>query len=527
MSRMKISWLLMLVAVFFCSSEALAEGPYPDVGEGFSAQKSGAGDVAVVIVVEDYFRLPDVAGARHTGRDWTSFFRDGLGVEQVFDLRDQEATREAILRVSAEAAQEVSNEGTLWFVFVGHGAPAADGSDGLLVGVDAQQNMESLMARGVGQQELMALLESGAQENTVLFIDACFSGRDGDGDSLVPGLQPVLPVAQVLDVGRQTVVLSAARSDEFAGALPGYDRPAFSYWMLGALRGWATQGEEVTAGEALEFTRTKLRAIPERVQTPTGAGALDLVLVRGVTEEDPLPRWDGRAPRVNILGRLHDPGGLEEPSELPEQSSERPEPRGGIALGALERTPGWQLLLDASQQPVLVTREGRFQGADIYSFFGRDDLVAQYIELEDRRDRQARAGTILALSGTAVGLVGVGLFAEAYWLRDIPTDHPEVAFCQDFEPSALRNNCYATERHELLSPWRTAGLVTALVGTTVAFFGLSWRSRDRDVHPLNLQELRDLAQQKEGRASLQELEVFPQWSPAEGGKTGITLRMRW
>ena len=32
----------------------------------------------------------------------------------------------------------------LWFVFIGHGAPARDGQDGLLVGFDAQQKARSL-----------------------------------------------------------------------------------------------------------------------------------------------------------------------------------------------------------------------------------------------------------------------------------------------------------------------------------------------------------------------------------------------
>lgn len=56
------------------------------------------------------------------------------------------------MRQSAhEKAAEVEPGGTLWFVFVGHGAPSKDAKDGVLIGVDAQQRADSLYAR---QQEV-------------------------------------------------------------------------------------------------------------------------------------------------------------------------------------------------------------------------------------------------------------------------------------------------------------------------------------------------------------------------------------
>ena len=63
-------------------------------------------------------------------------------VPTVQTLRDTEATRETITR-SAAIAAAVKPGGTLWFVFVGHGAPSARGDDGLLLGVDVQPNSDS------------------------------------------------------------------------------------------------------------------------------------------------------------------------------------------------------------------------------------------------------------------------------------------------------------------------------------------------------------------------------------------------
>jgi hypothetical protein len=44
------------------------------------------------------------------------------------------------------AAAAVEPGGTLWFVFIGHGAPVkiADGNEGVLIGADTQQDADSL-----------------------------------------------------------------------------------------------------------------------------------------------------------------------------------------------------------------------------------------------------------------------------------------------------------------------------------------------------------------------------------------------
>ena len=136
------------------------------------------------------------------------------------------------------ARSQVRSGGTLWFVFIGHGAPSEDGQDGLLVGWDTQQTASSVYARGLMQGKVLDLLESGNQSQTVAILDACFSGQSGADTSLVAGLQPMIPSYALSSSSRRTVVLSAGSSKQFAGPLPGVSRPAFSYLALGALWGW-------------------------------------------------------------------------------------------------------------------------------------------------------------------------------------------------------------------------------------------------------------------------------------------------
>ena len=300
----------LLVSVFWMVLVALV-APIPLVAQGYPSlatapqiERTGEKDVAVIVAAEAYTFLPPVHGAVDTANDWEIFFEQGLGVRNIHVLVNQQSTDVEMRRFARQAAEEVQPGGTLWFVFIGHGAPAPEGDDGLLIGIDAQQNFESLVARGVRQQELLDLFDQGQQEQTVFIVDACFSGRSTDGAALIEA-QPVLPVDLMPRFERTTVILSAAQAEEFAGPLPHARRPAFSYLLLGALRGWAASGEEVSASQALNFTRRALRGLPGRFQqTPGLFGTGDIVLVRGAREADPgiyeLMRQEPRAARHSM-----------------------------------------------------------------------------------------------------------------------------------------------------------------------------------------------------------------------------------
>jgi hypothetical protein len=277
---------------------------WPELDSIPAVEATGSSDVAVVVAIEDYAFLPDVPGAGKNAADWERFLADGLGVSQVLTLTNQQATREEILTFAHRAASATDEGGTLWFVFIGHGGPAKDGSDGLLIGADGQQNAKSMSVRGVAQTELLDILEKGDQERTVVLIDACFSGRDATGAALAKGTMPVLPVNPAPRLEGDTVVMTAAKADEFAGDLPGAGRPAFSYLVLGAMRGWANGGDgEVTADEAVTFARREMMGISGRQQTPQLTGAGSLPLTRGATERMPDTSSDDPEPAASEKAR--------------------------------------------------------------------------------------------------------------------------------------------------------------------------------------------------------------------------------
>ena len=255
--------------------------------DAWEASAQGKDDVGIIVAIEDYAFLPDVPGAIQNANDWENYFRKSRGMKEIYTLTDKAATTEEIRRFIDQATANAKPDAAVWFVFIGHGAALKDGTDGALIGMDAQQTITSIEARSIPRKQLIASLEKGKQAQTLVVLDACFSGRDGSGELLAEGTQPVVPIANSAGVTKGTVVFSAAAGDEIAGQLPGAPRPAFSYLLLGGLRGWASQpGSDVSTGDLDAWLRQQFRQIKGRQQTPSVEGDEGLVLAKA-TEEDP------------------------------------------------------------------------------------------------------------------------------------------------------------------------------------------------------------------------------------------------
>ena len=281
--RVGAIWLCVTASLVAVGSVAQAAGnpTWPTLADPpGKVTGDGKNDAAVVIAVEDYAFLPDVVGAVANANAWDTWLEQTRKVpgERIRVLRNREATNTKIKNALTGAAKDVGRGGTLWVVFIGHGAPSQDGKDGVLVGVDAQQDPVDFYSRSVRRGEVLDLLTPAQAKgaNPVLVLDACFSGRAVGGGSLLPGAQIAVP-ASLATVGQATV-LSAGAASEIAGPLPGpadQMRPGFSYLVLGALRGWADgiAGDPadgtVTIPEVLTYARRALRKFdPSREQRP-------------------------------------------------------------------------------------------------------------------------------------------------------------------------------------------------------------------------------------------------------------------
>ncbi len=276
------SFLLPTATIFAlgCATASASPSTWPDLSQPPVATPADrTSDVGLVITIEDYDRLPDVPGAVENGNAWAAWLR-ARGMAAVRQLGDGDATREGMLDAARAIRERRRSGGGVWVVFVGHGSPG-DGA-GALVGVDARPTASSLQSRSVSPDELLAALGSDDGVPVFALWDACFSGISPEGALTREALQPVRPVA--VSTRDSTTVLVAARGDQYAGSIPGLGRPAFSWLVLGALRGWGDKNRDgrVSASEAVEWSSDRLAELAvQRVQQPEGAGAVERVLSSG------------------------------------------------------------------------------------------------------------------------------------------------------------------------------------------------------------------------------------------------------
>jgi hypothetical protein len=280
---MFVPWLPILTAMTV-SHPALAEGGWPDLHQPVTAAIPRPGDVAVVIGIEDYDSMLDVPGAVATAEAWQRWFQQGLGMEapRIRLLTGAEATPDAMAAAVTEAALEVGPDEGLWFVFIGQASPSCSGDDALLFAADAGPEAAGYLKGAFTWSSLEGLLEIGAHQRAVILLDAAINERDRSLDKLGCEMLPVMPPVQ-LEPSDRSVLITAARPEEFARSLLGAELPAFSNLMLGALRGWAdSSGDgQVTAAESVrwigELLRATERRLPQHPQVHGAGGDLPLV----------------------------------------------------------------------------------------------------------------------------------------------------------------------------------------------------------------------------------------------------------
>ncbi len=242
---------------------------WPDVDRWEESGQRAPQDAAVVVGNESYPLMGiDVPFASRDADAFARFLVRGRGVpsEQIHPLigADPHEVREAVQL----AASQVGEDGVFWFYFAGHGVAHPNTGRRMLLG-DTAKGVDRLDDHAVGVDQITAWIGGG---QAILVIDACYTGisRTGvpltDDRSLVPDF--------ALPEHRDQVEWTAASKGQQARPLHETRHGAFTYFVLGALRGWADGFEQkrrdnkVTLGEAHAYVRQALVDVGVRGQTP-------------------------------------------------------------------------------------------------------------------------------------------------------------------------------------------------------------------------------------------------------------------
>jgi len=246
---------------------------------------------AVVIGLERYLRIPHVP---HAERDASAFYDFLVFTRGIPGQKTQLLTkggREHIIAAVTRAASEAGRGGRVWIYFAGHGAGDPTTEQRLLLGDDVSPDAIGFVSRGLPIADLERIVTD-AGATPILVLDTCYAGVGRSGESIAGGTRFVVP-DYALAPKTHSSQWTAAGPNQLSAPLPGTDHGAFTYFAIGALRGWAdgmidgVRDGKVTAAEANAFVAYALRRSGLADQQPTWLGDDDLVLAEGVTETGP------------------------------------------------------------------------------------------------------------------------------------------------------------------------------------------------------------------------------------------------
>lgn len=428
----------------------------PTLDEPLRTGAAAPEDAAVVVGFEDYAFLPAVAYARADAQafaDWLLYSR-GLAPDRVTLL--SAGTAEDVLAAVQRARGLAGADGTVWVYYAGHGTASTTDRRLLLLGDDARPTAASLDTRGVALEEVGAAASAGG--HAVVVVDACQSGTGRDGAALLPGARPALPVEE-LGARADLVLWTSTSPGQLATPLPEVGHGAFTWLLVGALRGWA-DGER-GGGRDGAVTLEEARAYVDRS------------LRTAQVDQQPSLRWEGDPSRELLLRAR----GLE--SGPPASAL----PRLAALPTPLPALPDTQATLPpelAGLRPPFTHTAGRTWADPA----GRAVAFADLAEVAQRRAEGEVAVRRLRTSGlapagltvVAVGLVGMGELVRA---------------------SAHHNQ----ENYEEGSPWADEPAMKGLVVGNLMFWGgLAGEAAVLGVHLHRTRRLRaqivDLAEQE-------------------------------
>lgn len=285
---------------------ALASTDWPDVAVPIRTNADASADYAVVIGNSRYANLGrPLPSADADAEAVARALRDTRGIPPARVDHFRNAGVFEMEESLRKAGERTGPEGTVWVFFAGHGAAHPNTGDRLLLADEARAagTAEGFARYGLSLARARELAGAGGAQ--VLFlVDACYTGLGRDGEDVTGGTRFV-GTTQALTAAR-TVQWTAASGNQWATELPGVGHGAFTYGVLGALRGWADGAVDgkrdgvVTLAEAELYVLQMLDEVGVRSQRPELVSPVDaheLVLVeRGRARFEPRPQL----PRIEV-----------------------------------------------------------------------------------------------------------------------------------------------------------------------------------------------------------------------------------
>lgn len=224
---------------------------------------------ALLIANENYAKASDVFGALHDGSTFREYCVRTLGIPKNQVMLVNNATGNQVRDALATLIRRVKGAGPdseVIVYYAGHGLPDDASKEAYLMPVDANPFVMSTL---IPMKEIYSQLGAMPAASTSVFVDACFSGTDRDGEMLKEGRGVVLKTKPAAPEG-DMFVLSAASAQETALPYKEKQHGLFTYFLLKKLqesKGNATLRQ--IADYVITNVRTTSDAVNGKVQNPT------------------------------------------------------------------------------------------------------------------------------------------------------------------------------------------------------------------------------------------------------------------
>ena len=241
-----------------------------DVDENIPVtRKVAANTVALIIANEDYSNVSNVQSALHDGEVFGQYCELTLGLPRENIRFYQNATLGSMLRAMADLRNIVSSiddKVDVIVFYAGHGMPDEATKDAFLLPVDGDAMVS---ASCYSLNKFYSELSELGANSVMVFVDACFSGAQRDGNMLMAA-RGVAIKAKASEPRGNMFILSAADGQETALPYTEKNHGLFTYYLLKKLQD--SKGN-VSLKELSDYVISSVRRqsnlINGKPQTPT------------------------------------------------------------------------------------------------------------------------------------------------------------------------------------------------------------------------------------------------------------------
>lgn len=191
---------------------------------------------AVIIANNDYKKVANVDNAENDGRIFAEYCNKVLGIPQTHIRTHYNVTYGELL----DAVEDIKSIATakrgnldVIFYYAGHGVPNEQTKSAYILPVDADGKQMRLC---YPLSELYAELNSMKANNTLVFLDACFSGATRSSNEMLLSARSVAIDVDPDEVDGKLVIFSAASGDQTALSYDEQNHGMFTYFLLKRLK---------------------------------------------------------------------------------------------------------------------------------------------------------------------------------------------------------------------------------------------------------------------------------------------------